>query len=123
MDELGDAFHAVASYFSVLSEPMRLRIMHCVCDEERTVSQIVEETGATQTNISRHLSMMHRSGVLARRKEGQQVYYRASDAATVELCRSVCKRISEHMDAKKPLGRELLQLMPQSKSRPKQRMA
>lgn len=122
MDQLSDAFDAVAAYFSVLSEPMRLRIMHCICETEKTVSQIVEETGATQTNVSRHLGMMHRSGVLSRRKEGNQVYYRAADAAMVELCRGVCKRISEQMDEKIPLRRDLLRLLP-PKRKPKQRAA
>jgi DNA-binding transcriptional ArsR family regulator len=123
MDQLSDAFDAVASYFSVLSEPMRLRIMHCICETEKTVSQIVDETGATQTNISRHLGMMHKSGVLARRKEGNQVYYRAADAAMVELCRGVCKRISERMDEKIPLRHDLLRLLPQPKRKSKQRAA
>ena len=125
MDQLSDAFEAVASYFSVLSEPMRLRIMHCICETEKTVSQIVEETGATQTNVSRHLGMMHRSRVLSRRKDGNQVYYRAADPAMVELCRGVCKRISEQMDEKIPLRHDLLRLLPQPKKRakPKQRPA
>ncbi|MBE0619870.1 MAG: winged helix-turn-helix transcriptional regulator [Burkholderiales bacterium] len=112
MDRLVDAFDAVASYFSVLSEPMRLRIMHSICETEKTVSQIVEEIGATQTNVSRHLGIMYRSGVLARRKEGNRVYYRAADMAMVELCRGVCKSISEQMDERMPLRRELLRLMP-----------
>ncbi len=112
MDRLVDAFDAVASYFSVLSEPMRLRIMHSICETEKTVSQIVEEIGATQTNVSRHLGIMYRSGVLARRKEGNRVYYRAADTAMVELCRGVCKSISEEMDERIPLRRELLRLMP-----------
>ncbi len=125
MNQLGDAFDAVAAYFSVLSEPMRLRIMHCICETEKTVTQIVEETGATQTNVSRHLGMMHRSRVLSRRKEGNQVYYRAADPAMVELCRGVCKRISEQMDEKIPLRQDLLRLLPQpkKKAKPKQRPA
>jgi DNA-binding transcriptional ArsR family regulator len=93
--------------------------MHSICETEKTVSQIVEEIAATQTNVSRHLAIMHRSGVLARRKEGNQVYYRTADPAMVELCRSVCKRISERMDEKIPLRRELLRLMPQPKRTPK----
>jgi DNA-binding transcriptional ArsR family regulator len=93
--------------------------MHSICETEKTVSQIVEEIAATQTNVSRHLAIMHRSGVLARRKEGNQVYYRTADPAMVELCRSVCKRISERMDEKIPLRRELLRLMPQPTRTPK----
>ncbi len=122
MDQFSDAFDAVAAYFSVLSEPTRLRIMHSICEAEKTVSQIVEETGATQTNVSRHLGMMHRSGVLSRRKEGNQVYYRAADAAMVELCRGVCKRISEQMDDRIPLRRDLLRLLPPPR-KPKRRAA
>ena len=117
MDTLNPAFDAVAAYFSVLSEPTRLRIMHAICEEEKTVSQIVEELGATQTNISRHLNLMHRSGVLARRKEGNQVYYRVADAEMVNLCRNVCDHIAGKMGKDKSLRRELLRLMP--KPRPK----
>lgn len=115
MDELDHAFDAVAAYFSVLSEPTRLRIMHAICEQEKTVSQIVEELGATQTNISRHLNLMHTSGVLARRKDGKQVYYRAADPAMLEICRSVCNHIAAQLDEKMPLRGDLLRLLPQSK--------
>ena len=117
MDELDPVFDAVASYFSVLSEPTRLRIMHSICETEKTVSQIVEDVGATQTNASRHLSLMHRAGVLARRKEGNLVYYRVADVAMVEICRTVCNQIAGSLDDKKPLRRELLRLMPSLKKR------
>ena len=117
MDELDPVFDAVASYFSVLSEPTRLRIMHALCETEKSVSQIVEEIGSTQTNASRHLSLMYRSGVLARRKEGSQVYYRVADASMVEICRTVCNQIAGSMDEKKPLRRELLRLLPPPRKR------
>jgi len=117
MDELDPVFDAVAAYFSVLSEPIRLRIVHAVCEREKPVSQIVEEIGATQTNVSRHLSLMFRSGVLSRRKDGNQVYYRVADAAMVEICRNVCNQIAGRMDEKKPLRRGLLRLLPAPKRR------
>ena len=117
MDELDPVFDAVAAYFSVLSEPTRLRIMHSICETEKTVSQIVEEIGATQTNASRHLSLMFRAGVLARRKDGSLVYYRVADPTMVEICRTVCNRIAGSIDEKKPLRRELLRLMPAPRKR------
>ena len=46
MDELDPVFDAVAAYFSVLSEPTRLRIMHAICEIEKPVSQIVDELAA-----------------------------------------------------------------------------
>jgi DNA-binding transcriptional ArsR family regulator len=112
MDELDAVFDSVAAYFSLLSEPTRLKIMHAVCDGERTVSQIVETSGATQTNVSRHLGLMYRHGVLSRRREGNQIYYRVADETMIELCRSVCNRIATTIDDSRPLRRQLLKLLP-----------
>jgi DNA-binding transcriptional ArsR family regulator len=117
MSELDPVFDAVAAYFSVLSEPTRLKIMHAVCNGEKTVSQIVAETGATQTNISRHLGLMHRHGVLSRRREGTQVIYRVADPTMVELCRTVCNRIAGTIQERKPLRRQFLRLLPSPRKR------
>ena len=112
MNELDDVFEAVAAYFSVMSEPTRLKIIHAICQEERSVNQIVEELHATQTNISRHLGFMFRSGVLARRKEGNQVFYSISDPTMVEICRAVCIRIASQINDQQPLRKGLLKLVP-----------
>ena len=112
MEELDPVFNRVAAYFRVLSEPMRLRIMHAVCHGEKTVSQIVEATSATQTNVSRHLSRMFESGALARRKDGNLVYYSVGDPELVELCRSVCGRIAAEIEDQQPLRNNLLRLLP-----------
>ncbi|HUN70400.1 MAG TPA: metalloregulator ArsR/SmtB family transcription factor [Burkholderiales bacterium] len=117
MDELDPVFDAVAAYFSILSEPTRLKIMHSVCNGEQTVSQIVAATGSTQTNVSRHLGLMHRHGVLTRRRDGNQVYYRIADETMVELCRSVCNRIAGTIDERRPLKRQFLRLIPAAKKR------
>ena len=117
MDELDPVFDAVAAYFSVLSEPTRLKIMHAVCTGEKTVSQIVAQTGATQTNVSRHLGLMHRQGVLARRRDGNQIHYSVADPTMVELCRTVCNRIASTIDERRPLKRQLLRLIPAPKKR------
>jgi DNA-binding transcriptional ArsR family regulator len=117
MDELDPVFSAVAAYFSVLSEPTRLKIMHAVCNGERTVNDIVAQTGATQTNVSRHLGLMHRQGVLARRRAGTQVLYSVADPTMVELCRTVCNRIAGTIDERRPLRRQFLKLLPAPKKR------
>ena len=117
MDELDTVFIAVAAYFSVLSEPTRLKIMHAVCEAEQSVSQIVTATGATQTNVSRHLGLMYRHGVLARRREGNQIYYRVADETMLEICRSVCNRIATTIDDRRLLKRQFLRLVPSRKKR------
>ena len=64
---------------------------------------IVAATGATQTNVSRHLSLMLQAGVVSRRRDGNAVYYRVADREFVEICRSVCVQIAGRIDEQKPL--------------------
>jgi DNA-binding transcriptional ArsR family regulator len=111
-EELDRVFGAVAAYFSVMSEPTRLKILNAICKDEKSVSEIVEEVGATQTNVSRHLGLMYRSGVVARRKEANQVFYRIADPAMMEICRTVCLQIAGQIDEREPLRKDLLKLVP-----------
>lgn len=111
--ELNDVFDAVARYFSLLAEPTRLKILHAICHDERSVSAIVEATGATQTNVSRHLSLLHQAGVVSRRREGSSVFYKVLDPEFGEMCRSVCSRIAGRMDAGDLLKRGLLEFAAQ----------
>jgi DNA-binding transcriptional ArsR family regulator len=108
-DELEQVFAVVARYFGLLSEPTRLKILHTICQDERSVSAIVAATGATQTNVSRHLALMHQAGVVSRRRDGNAVYYQVCDPEFVESCRSVCVQIAGRIDEQKPLKRDLLQ--------------
>jgi DNA-binding transcriptional ArsR family regulator len=108
VDELDVVFDSVARYFALLAEPMRLKILHTICRDERSVSDIVAATGATQTNVSRHLALMLRAGAVTRRREGNAVLYKVLDPELVEICRSVCIRIASRIEAGEPLKRELL---------------
>jgi DNA-binding transcriptional ArsR family regulator len=89
LNELEGLFEKVSGYFSLLSEPMRLKILHVLCNTELSVGEIVDALGATQANVSRHLNLMHRAGVLSRRKDGNLVYYTVCDDEAVQLCRTV----------------------------------
>jgi len=106
--ELDEVFESVARYFALLAEPMRLRILHAICNDERSVSSIVAATGATQTNVSRHLALMHHAGVVARRRDGATVLYRLLDREFAQICRTMCVRIAGRIEADEPLKQELL---------------
>ena len=90
-------FGRAADYFSVLSEPSRLRIMYAVCSGEKSVSEVVELCGSSQANVSRHLAALHKAGILLRRKEGTTVFYSIADNATVEMCQTVCAKMAESL--------------------------
>lgn len=110
MDELDDVFQSVAEYFAVLAEPSRLKILHNLCDREKSVGEVVAELGMTQANISRHLSLMYRAGIVDRRKEGNLVYYRIIDPNFVNICRTVCVQIASRTNVRGPSKSSLLKL-------------
>lgn len=89
MNEENYVFEQVAHYFGLLADPTRLRILSCLCAEERPVKEVVETVGLTQANISRHLNILFRAGVVARRREGNSVFYRVVDPNFVDICRTV----------------------------------
>jgi DNA-binding transcriptional ArsR family regulator len=113
LDELEDVFAAVAKYFALLSEPTRLKILHAICSAEHSVSEIVATTGATQSNVSRHLALLHMAGVVNRRKEHNAVYYGVTDRVFAEVCRTVCVHIAGRIDASTPLRDDLLDFVRQ----------
>ena len=80
---------AVARHFRILAEPMRLRILQSICREPKTVTEIIKDTGATQTNVSKHLALLTLTKIVSRRKAGAFVYYKLEDALTLKLCRLV----------------------------------
>ena len=98
MDDLDRVFEQVSRYFSLLAEPTRLKILHALCDGEKPVGAVVESVGLSQANVSRHLNAMHRSGVLSRRKDANQVYYAIADSSVVELCRTVCVQVAARIE-------------------------
>jgi DNA-binding transcriptional ArsR family regulator len=91
-------FTLAAELFSVLSTPIRLQILSAVCEQEKSVNELLLEIDTTQPNLSQHLAVLFKTGVLAKRKEGTQVIYRVQSEKAVALCRSVCTQIAIEMD-------------------------
>ncbi len=85
----------IALHFRLLGEPMRLKILQVVCQQARTVTDIVKATGATQANVSKHLSLLATAGILTREKNGQCVYYGLRDQLTVKMCELVRSQLAE----------------------------
>ncbi|MBF2047871.1 MAG: ArsR/SmtB family transcription factor [Leptolyngbya sp. IPPAS B-1204] len=88
----------VADYFSVLSEPMRLRILNLLRDGEKCVQDLVEATETSQANVSKHLKVMLQAGILNRRSEGTSAYYSVADDLSYELCHLVCDRLASRIE-------------------------
>lgn len=92
-----EAIDQIARRFAVLSEPMRLKLIHALFDGEKPVNALVEASGGTQANVSRHLQHLAAAGVLSRRKAGLQVFYAIADPTIYDLCELVCGSLEKQM--------------------------
>jgi ArsR family transcriptional regulator len=91
-------FASAAELFSVLATPLRLRILNAICTQEKSVGQILELVDSTQPNVSQHLKVLYQAGIVAKRRVGNQIYYRVQSEKAVQLCRTVCTQIAIELD-------------------------
>jgi DNA-binding transcriptional ArsR family regulator len=93
------ALDMVAGRFRILSEPVRLRILQRLQEGEASVGTLVEDLTLNQANVSKHLQLLHQAGVVNRRREGLQVFYRIADQSIFQLCNLVCGSLSDQLES------------------------
>ena len=89
----------IAERFRALSEPTRIKLLDRLREGEATVLDLTEAIGTTQQNVSKHLRILHRAGVVARRRQVNFVYYSILDAGVFELCDAVCGSLQEQVES------------------------
>ena len=93
-----EALQEVAAYFQSLSEPTRLQILNYLRDGERNVGELAQLCGYTAANVSRHLALLAKHGLVARETRGTSVYYRIADDKVYALCDLVCGNIARQLE-------------------------
>jgi DNA-binding transcriptional ArsR family regulator len=93
-----EALQEVAAYFQTLSEPTRLQILNYLREGERNVGELAQLCGYTAANVSRHLAMLTKHGMVARESRGTSVYYRIADDQIYALCDLVCGNIARQFE-------------------------
>ncbi len=94
------ALELIANRFRILADPMRLLILYRLGGREMSVTQLVEITDAGQANVSKHLGVMLKAGIVARRKEGVNAIYRVADKTIFELCEVVCSSLRTELEGR-----------------------
>ena len=98
-----DVMQLIAERFKALAEPARLQILNTLREGELTVSELVEETGLGQANVSKHLQLLHAMGFVNRRKHGLFAYYFLADRSVFRLCDLMCGRLESEMKTRRKL--------------------
>jgi DNA-binding transcriptional ArsR family regulator len=104
MEGLDDrALEQVAEFFRAFSVPMRLKILNALRGGERNVGELTEEFACSQANVSKHLTVLAQSGLIARTLRGTSAYYRIIDPRIFQLCDIVCGQIGQRLSGQSDL--------------------
>ena len=88
-----EVFEKAAEVFREMSAPMRLRIISALCSAEKNVGELLAEIDTTQPNMSQHLNTLYQAGVVGKRRDGVQIFYRIINEHVVTLFRAVCGQL------------------------------
>lgn len=90
----------MAGRFAALSDPTRLALIHALMAKgEQNVTALVETVKTTHANVSKHLKVLRETGLVARRKEGLQVFYSLDDPVVRKLCELVCESLLDEFES------------------------
>jgi len=93
-DELAEL---IARRFRALGEPLRVRMLDLLRDGELSVNELADRLSAGQQNVSKHLWLLADVGMVARRKDGNRVYYCIADEGIYDLCDQVCGSLQSQL--------------------------
>jgi DNA-binding transcriptional ArsR family regulator len=101
-------FELMARRLKALADASRLAVLRRLCDGEKCVTDLVEETGLGQANVSKHLRILLGEGFVLARRDRRNVFYRLSNGMSQEICTIICKSIQEKSaDERRVLARYL----------------
>jgi DNA-binding transcriptional ArsR family regulator len=93
-----DLVELIAQRFRVLSEPSRIKLLDRLRDGEASVLELTAAIGTTEQNVSKHLGVLNRAGIVRRRKHGNFSYYAIADEGVFALCEQVCGQLERELE-------------------------
>lgn len=87
----------VAEQLRVLGQVVRLRLVEQLISGPSTPQELADELGLTQQNVSKHLQVLYKAGLVTRRREGTSVLYALSDATAVTVLDQMVERVSAQL--------------------------
>lgn len=99
-----------AEICKVFTSPKRLEIIDLLRDEEKSVNDLSASIGISQSNVSQHLAKLREKGVVAVRREGNNMYYSISNPKILDACRLMREVLLENLGKSGELAREVLRI-------------
>lgn len=104
MSQIRDELYQLhASVCKGFADPKRLILINALRDGERSVTELCDITGITQTNASQHLSILKNKGLVSSRRDGQRVYYTVTSPKINEALDLLLAVMAEQLQVEVPL--------------------
>ncbi len=84
-----EALNKASECLKALAHPTRIAIIKALGDHELCVSDILEHTGTSQSNISQHLTLMKNKNILVCYKKENHVFYKVRDERVFDLVKLI----------------------------------
>ena len=88
-------FQILSDLFKQLGDSSRIRIFWLLCHCEECVTNISTLVGMSSPAVSHHLRQLKASGLITSRREGKEVYYRASKSCQSKVLHITIEKIME----------------------------
>ena len=82
-------YNMQAAISKTLANPIRLAILHTLRDTEKSVNELTDVLGISQSNLSQHLALMRQTGIVKTRKQGTNIFYSVTNPKINQACDTV----------------------------------
>jgi ArsR family transcriptional regulator len=96
-----------AEILKAMAHPLRIAVLDFLRDQEQCVCDIAKHVDSERSNVSRHLSLMVKAGILESRKEGLKVFYQLKAPCVLDFLSCVNNCLKEQAKETKDLLRIL----------------
>jgi DNA-binding transcriptional ArsR family regulator len=111
-------YQAKADFFKTLGHPARIRVLELLSERERAVGEMLPEVGVEATNLSQHLAVLRRAGLVSFRRDGSTVYYSLTSPQVAELLAVARRILTEVLTGQVELLADLQTMSPVPQSSP-----
>jgi DNA-binding transcriptional ArsR family regulator len=99
-------FRLQAAISKTMANPLRVAILYHLKSGEKTVNQLADIVGASQSNVSQHLSLLRQRELVKTRKIGSSVYYSVASPKISQACDMIREVLWEQLRQKHELAKK-----------------
>jgi ArsR family transcriptional regulator len=103
-----ELYRMQAEIAKVLGNPVRLRVLNLIGDREVAYGALLDDLGVSKANLSQHLAILRKAGVVAVRRDGVHVHYRLTLPEITGLCAAMRDLLAKHLDHDGRQGKRLM---------------